>query len=132
MIEITFLQILNALDKIGLPKADLVIGIAQGGIVPAGLVAQKLGCDLRIVHFNYRNRENKPVHKNPILLNKVSLPPKIRNILIVDDVSISGKTLEAAKKLFKGRKITTVVFRGKADYMLFPEIYECVKWPWRL
>jgi hypoxanthine phosphoribosyltransferase len=51
--------------------------------------------------------------------------------LLVDDVSVTGKTLEEARSLFKGNHITTFVFKGKADFVLLPDIKDCVDWPWK-
>lgn len=131
MREVDFLTISQALEEIKLPDCQLVVGIAKGGVVPASLVAYKMGCDLKIVHFNYRNEENIPQHSAPLLVNKITLPENISSILLVDDVAISGKTLASAKELFKNYKVTTMVLRGKADYVLFPELTTCVQWPWK-
>lgn len=132
MTEISFSAICKALEEMPLPDCELVVGIAEGGIVPASLVANKIGCDLRIVKFNYRNQANLPQYPQPRLLSSISLPKNIRSILLVDDVAISGKTLQAAKSLFNQKKLTTLVFRGQADYVLFPKLNNCVKWPWKL
>lgn len=132
MTDISFRAISDALGNVKLSGYDLVVGIADGGIIPATLVAYKIGCDLKIAKFNYRNNDNIPQHHEPILLSTFTLPANIKNILLVDDVAISGKTLNAAKKkLFKNQRVATLVFRGKADFVLFPEITTCVKWPWK-
>ena len=132
MVDIGFQAISKALENVKLTGYDLVVGIADGGVVAAALVAYKIGCDLRIVKFNYRNNDNIPQHPEPVLLSSFSLPANIKSILLVDDVAISGKTLNAAKKLFKNQRVTSLVFRGKADFVLFPEITTCVRWPWKL
>lgn len=131
MTELSFAEICRALADAKLPDCDFVVGIAEGGIVPASLVAAKKGCDLRIVRFNYRNDDNVPRHPEPVLLKSVVLPENTNNVLLVDDVAITGRTLNAAKKLFKHQKVTTMVFKGAADYVLFPEISECIRWPWK-
>ena len=131
MDSIKFGAICKALKTINLPVCDLVIGIASGGVVPASLVACKLGCQLKIIELNYRDDNNLPRHLEPILLSEIVLPSDIKSILLVDDVSISGKTLESARQLFKDYQVWTMVFRGKADYVLFPNINTCLKWPWK-
>jgi hypoxanthine phosphoribosyltransferase len=50
---------------------------------------------------------------------------------VVDDVSVTGQTLELAKKKLRSSTVKTFVLRGKADHVLFPKIKECVKWPWK-
>jgi hypoxanthine phosphoribosyltransferase len=121
----------EALAKKKLPDCDLVIGIAEGGEDAARLVASKIECDLKIIKFNYRDEKNVPRQPEPVLLSSINIPSNVKKILIVDDVSVSGKTMSAAKKLFKGYEVATMVFKGKADYVLFPEITDCIKWPWK-
>lgn len=132
MIALSFRDIARRLRETVLPETDLVIGIGSGGIVPASLVAFHLNTDLKIITLNYRDEKNIPQHGNPVWL---SMPEvfslKERNILLVDDVSVSGKTLETAMELLQGNTIRTLTMKGHADYVLFPEIQECVKWPWK-
>jgi len=115
-----------------LPATDLVIGIGSGGIVPASLAAFHLNAELRIVTLNYRDEQNNPRHEEPVVLN---IPPGMelegKRILLVDDVSVSGKTLQAARTLLAGHQVKTLTMKGNADYVLFPEIRECVQWPWK-
>jgi hypoxanthine phosphoribosyltransferase len=54
-----------------------------------------------------------------------------KQMLLVDDVSVSGKTLNEALRYFEGLQIKTLTMKGRADYVLFPEIQDCVKWPWK-
>jgi hypoxanthine phosphoribosyltransferase len=130
MQSLTFGQIRERLNNFDLPLVDLVVGIAEGGLVPASLVAFKLGVELSTIKINYRNEANTPIRTEPALLSDShSLINK--KILLVDDVSVSGKTLEKAKELFVSNEIITLTFKGKADYVLFPEISECVNWPWK-
>lgn len=132
MIDIDFREILLALRKIKLPVFDLVVGIADGGVVPASLTANKLKCGLGIIKINYRNEDNSLKYNKPVIFGKLKLPRKCKSILIVDDVSVSGKTLEYARRLFKGYKTKTFVFKGNADFILFPKIDSCINWPWKV
>jgi hypoxanthine phosphoribosyltransferase len=126
-------MISERLKSIPLPDADLVIGIGTGGIVPASLVAFHLNAELRVMVLNYRDENNNPRHENPEIL---VLPDKLdllnKKILIVDDVSVSGKTLSKAKELLADYQVETLTLKGKADYVLFPEIRDCVAWPWKV
>ena len=130
MQNLTFRQISERLNGFNLPSVDLVIGIAEGGLVPASLIAFKLGVELRTIKINYRNESNTPIRNEPELLSDFN-ELSDKKILLVDDVSVTGKTLEKAKELFAGNEIITLAFKGKADYVLFPEISECVNWPWK-
>ena len=132
MVPISFKEITDRLQKAGLPKTDLVIGIGTGGIVPAALAAFYLNAELSIVTLNYRDEKNKPQHENPVLLKLLpDLELEGKSILLVDDVSVSGKTLNAAIAMLKGYNVKTLTMKGKADYVLFPEITDCVMWPWK-
>lgn len=118
-----------------LPDVDLVVGIATGGVVPATLVAYELGLPLAIIEINYRDEDNTPQRPAPELLGAGQIPPDTQTILLVDDVSVSGQTLDYAKSLLPGRQITTFVMKGRpgsADFILFDDVPECVFWPWKL
>lgn len=114
-----------------LPKVDIVIGIAEGGIVPAKLISKKIGCGFSSVKFSYRDDKNTPIYASPVLLEEPLLNEKVKEVLIVDDVSVSGKTLRSACDLFEGYKVRTLVLIGSADHVVFPEIRSCVIWPWK-
>ncbi len=132
MQDLSFGDIKQRVADLTLPSFDLIIGIANGGVVPACLIAYKTGIDLRIVRINFRDDNNDPRYDEPVLLEGLKNLDENLNLLIVDDVSVSGKTLDLAKSIFKGNKINTLVFKGKADYVLFPEIKTCVNWPWKM
>lgn len=132
MTPLSFKQITQRLKNANLPETDLVIGIGNGGVVPAALAAFVLHAELKIILINYRDEQNIPCHDDPAV---ICLPddfrPEGKRILLVDDVSVSGKTLAAARKLLGEVPVTTMVIKGKADYVLFPDLKECVIWPWK-
>ena len=132
MVDISFVEIREAIDKFNFPKVDIVIGIAEGGLVPASLIAYKLGCELKIIKINLRDENNNPRYDEPKILRNLKEEIVNKKILLVDDVSVTGKTLEAAKLLFRGNEITSFVLKGKGDLVLFTEIKECVNWPWKI
>ena len=132
MVPVSFTEISTRLKSMSLPETDLVIGIGTGGIVPASLVAFHLGCELQIITLNYRDENNTPRYENPVIINMPEIPSlQGKKILLVDDVSVSGKTLNEALHHFEGLQIKTLTMKGKADFILFPEIKDCVKWPWK-
>jgi uncharacterized protein len=132
MIPVSFKTISERLKEMQLPGFDLVIGIGTGGIVPASLVAFHLNAELMVMVLNYRDNQNNPIYETPIV---ITLPDDLklpgRRILVVDDVSVSGKTLQKAKDLLVGYHVTTLTMKGNADFVLFPEIKDCVRWPWK-
>ena len=132
MHDLTLPEIKERIKKLTLPSFDLIIGISTGGIVPASLIAYETGIDMKILSINFRDEENNPRYEQPVLLNNADYNFSGRNLLIIDDVSVTGKTLNLAKSIYMGNNIKTLVFKGKADFVLFPEINTCVNWPWKL
>ena len=132
MRDLSFKEIRQRLNNISLPDFDLIIGIANGGTVPASLIAYLSGIEMRIIKINYRDEENNPLYESPKLIKKLNYEVKNLKLLIVDDVAVTGKTLEKASSFFQGNEIYNLVFKGKADYVLFPEINSCVNWPWKV
>jgi uncharacterized protein len=142
-------DISQKLKALTLPSVDAVVGIATGGIAFASIVAFWLEKPLHVIHLNYRDENNKPRHANPTLLkpfvidfssfNKGMYPlangegtePPSKHILLVDDVSVSGATLETAKYLLSDFQTTTLVIKGKADFVLYPDVQACILLPWR-
>ena len=131
MVPLSFREISERLKKTKLPEIDLVIGIGSGGIVPAGFVAFHLNAELQVITLNYRDEQNNPRYDEPRILQKPEWQLEGKRILLVDDVSVSGKTINTALELLKGFNVKTMAMKGKADYVLFPEIKDCVKWPWK-
>ena len=131
-VNLDFLTITRRIDQVQLPEVEHVVGIATGGIVPACLLAYRLGCSFSLIRINFRADDNSPQRPAPLVLEPFALPVGVKRILLVDDVSVSGQTLETAKAMLKGYDVTSFVLKGKADLVAFPEIGECVAWPWKL
>ena len=131
MVPLSFKEIISRLETIEFPPIDLVIGIGTGGVPAATMVAYHLGAELQVITLNYRDEQNNPRYEKPKILHAPDLQLKGKRILLVDDVSVSGKTMNAALKLLDGYQVQTCAMKGKADYVLFPEIKDCVKWPWK-
>jgi adenine/guanine phosphoribosyltransferase-like PRPP-binding protein len=131
-IALSFSEISRRLHALDLPPVDYVVGIATGGIVPASLIAHQIERPLALVHLNFRDPGNQPRYDAPRLLGADALPPEAERILLVDDVSVTGSTLEAARAALAPRQITTLVLKGQGDFVLFPEVPQCVDWPWKV
>lgn len=131
MVSLSFKQITERLKKLELPEFDVVIGIGSGGIPPATFVAYHLNAELHVMTLNYRDEKNNPRYNEPQVFHIPDCHLEGKRILIVDDVSVSGKTMETAKQQLIGHNIKTLAMKGKADYVLFPDVQDCVKWPWK-
>jgi len=131
MVPLSFKEISERLKQMDLPDIDLVIGIGSGGVPPATFVAFYLNAELEVLTLNYRDENNNPRFDEPKVLYQPFWNLEGKRILLVDDVSVSGKTMNAALGLLKGYNVKTLAMKGKADFVLFPEIKDCVKWPWK-
>lgn len=113
-------------------KIDGVIGIASGGVVPAALVAQRLGVEMKVLALNYRDEMNEPRFAEPKLLSTVPDLGRWRRVLLVDDVYVSGKSWHAARALLPPDiDVLPFVLKGKGDFALIRDIDGCVQWPWK-
>lgn len=131
MVPLSFKQITERLQTLDFPEFDVVIGIGSGGVPAATMLAYHLKSELEVLTLNYRDEENNPRYEFPKVLDKPDWNLEGKRILLVDDVSVSGKTMNAALEQLPGLNVKTCAMKGKADFVLFPEIRDCVKWPWK-
>jgi len=124
-------DIMSRLQSFSFPKVDLVVGITSGAKFPAKKIADLLNLPVRYIHINFRSSDNKPKYMNPQILGMDDIPEYHKKLLLVDDVSVTGKTLKCAIENLPRFSIYTFVLKGEADYVLFPEINTCVNWPWK-
>jgi adenine/guanine phosphoribosyltransferase-like PRPP-binding protein len=129
-VDLSFMEIAQRLKTMEFPEIDGVVGIANGGTVPASLVAYQMDRPLSMIRLNYRDEHNAPLYDSPQVLEVPSLDETLKRVLLVDDVSVSGKTLAKAQELLGGRAVATLVITGEADYVVFPDVGDCVNWPW--
>jgi xanthine phosphoribosyltransferase len=110
---------------------DLIVAIANGGIVPAGIINQKLNTEVEILHINFRDDYQQPKYSTPKLVKPIDFEFQGKKILLVDDRIKTGATIDVAKKLLEGAKlIKTFAVNGNADYALYNE--SCFRFPWRI
>ncbi|MDR3327108.1 MAG: phosphoribosyltransferase [Prevotellaceae bacterium] len=110
---------------------DMVVAVANGGIIPAAILNQRLSLEFGLLKINYRDSFQKPRYDSPKLLEPISFDFQNRTILVVDDRVKTGASLRTACELLKGAKlIKTFAVNGKADYSLYDE--ECFNFPWNL
>ncbi len=79
-------------------SAEAVVGVAHGGVFVGGALASALGADFYPVRISRRSRTRTDASR-PRLSGSMPKEVKGRRVLLVDDVSASGETLELAKSL---------------------------------
>ncbi len=130
-IRLTMGEINARLRAADYPAVDAIVGIQTGGRIPATLLSFHLGMPLYMLPINFRDENNAPRYDHPRVLTEVhQLPPAGARVLLVDDVAVTGATLAKARELLPGYAITTFALKGRADIVLFPEVRQCVHWPW--
>lgn len=130
---LSFEEIAARLKRVEVPEVDVVYGVATGGIVPASLLAYRLGKPLELISINYRSEDNSPQRAAPELLAPAQLPQQGTRVLLVDDVVVTGQTMQVAKDtVLAGCQVTTLAMKGRADIVVFPEVGTCVAWPWKV
>lgn len=118
---------------------DIIIGVARGGLVPAGALSYALGVkllDAVNVEFYTDVHETLP---DPVLLAPMLDVESIsgRKVLVVDDVADSGRTLALVLELLEGYQSETrsaVIYRKprslvEPDYV-WKATDEWIVFPW--
>ena len=85
---------------------DMIVAIANGGIVPAGIINQRLQKEVHLLRINLRDEYQHPKYDAPQLLAPVDFNFRGKSILLVDDRIKTGATIKLARKRLS---------RGSAD-----------------
>ncbi len=129
--RVTLAEVERRLGAIAFPPVDAVIAVERGGRVPGELIADLLERPIGFLRLAYRDDSNAVRHPAPLVLHRTTIPCAAGGrIILVDDVSASGSTLQRATRELPGFEVTTFVLKGTADIVAFPELDTCVTWPW--
>ncbi|GAA2181641.1 phosphoribosyltransferase [Brooklawnia cerclae] len=106
-------------------EAEILIGVARGGLIPAGALTYALGIKLTDainVEFYTDVSQTLP---DPILLAPMLDTESIqgRRLLVVDDVADSGRTLALVLKLLRGfgAQVRSAVLYAKPTTVVEPD-----------
>jgi xanthine phosphoribosyltransferase len=110
---------------------DMIVAIANGGIIPATIINQRLNTEIQLLKISLRDNNQQKKYDSPKLVAPIDFNFKNKTILLVEDRVKTGATLQFAMELLHGAKlIKTFAVNGNADYALYNE--ECFKFPWIL
>ncbi len=128
--EKSFEDILQRIREITFVETfDLIVAIANGGIIPAAIINQRLNVGIELLKINLRDPNQKPKYNSPKLISPIGFEFKEKTILLVEDRIKTGATVKFAIDLLHGAKqIKTFAVNGRADYSLYDE--GCFKFPW--
>ena len=126
----SFEEVLERVRTIEISETfDLVVAIANGGIIPAAMINQRLGCEFQLLKLNLRDAMQNKLYDKPKLLEEIDFDFTGKRVLLVDDRVKTGTTLQFAKELLSGAKLVkTLAVNGIADYCLYNEA--CFRFPW--
>ena len=134
-IKVTFEQIVSSAPwgEMEAYSPDLVVGIARGGVILAAAAAFRLGAPLETVSASLYNDEKPAKEKNKEpQLGRISAAVAGKKILLVDDVSNTGRTMQAVRAALLSAgasEVKTFAYAGKADFSCMP-FQKCLKFPW--
>ena len=127
-----FLEVLQRFTEIEFAEEfDMIVAVANGGLIPAAILNQRLNIEFNLLKINYRDAFQQPRFDTPKLLEQINFDYKDRTILVVEDRVKTGASLAKAVELLSEAKlIKTFAVNGNADYCLYNE--SCFKFPWIL
>ena len=130
--EKSFEEVLQRFNDITFNETfDIIVAIANGGIIPAAIINQRLNTGIELLKINLRDPHQIPKYDSPKLVSPIDFDFKDKTILLVEDRIKTGATLRYALQLLnEAKKIRTFAVNGKADYSLYDE--ECFRFPWIL
>jgi xanthine phosphoribosyltransferase len=112
-----------------LENFDMIVAIANGGVIPAAIINQRLNVELNLLKINLRDPFQIPKFDSPQLLEPISFDFKNKTILLVEDRIKTGATVNFALSLLKDATLVkTFAVNGTADYELYNE--SCFRFPW--
>lgn len=120
---------------------DVVVGVGRSGLIPAAIVARKLGVaefySVAVEFYDERKPPRKLMDKPKILHENIGDLGE-KKALVVDDFSRSGLTLAEVEKLLaekRAEEVRTAVIVLREGAKIEPDYYGlrfdgCVVFPW--
>lgn len=125
--NVSWVQYVRAIDKISThflnvsrKRFDVIIGLTRGGLIPAVMLSHALNTPM--LPFNPHVLHANGVPRGPLDL-EIS-PAVTRRVLIVDDISDTGKTFDKTVTFFENRGFTvttTAVYINKDTTIFTPD-----------
>lgn len=125
----------------GAYKVDVIVGVGKSGLIPAAILAKKLGVDeyhAITVKFYDEGKPPQRLFEEPRISHIEIGSMGGKNVLVVDDFAHTGSTLRKVVNALKERGATDVrsaVVALRKDAKLMPNYYAmkftgCVIFPW--
>jgi len=126
----SFAEVMQRFREIEFREAfDMIVAIANGGIIPAAIINQRLNIEIQLLKINLRDPRQKPKYDMPQLVAPIDFDFRGKTILLVEDRIKTGATVHfAIDLLHDAGLIKTFAVNGRADYSLYDEA--CFRFPW--
>lgn len=59
---------------------DIIVAIANGGVIPAGILNQRLNVEFRVLKINLRDSNHRPLYDKPQLLSSLDFDVKGKSL----------------------------------------------------
>jgi xanthine phosphoribosyltransferase len=128
----SFADILQRLREMPFAEEfDMIVAIANGGLLPAALLHERLGIEVNVLRVNWRDPDNTPRRPAPALLRPPDFAFAGKRVLLAEDRIKTGATIAFAREVLAAAALVrTFAINGPADYAIYNET--CFPMPWRL
>ena len=113
-----FMSVVYAIEKSGI-KYDLVVGIANGGLVPGVHVANAINSSFAVLQWSNTVGRVRDI-SNPHIRAALD---KGQKILVVDDICDSGITLDDVTSVYKGVDTAVLIYNNINKRNFAPTYY---------
>ena len=106
-------------------RFDLIVAVANGGIIPAAMLNQRLNLDMQLLKLHLRDADQKQLYDRPRLLEEIRFEVKGKKNIIGRGPGKNRNNLEYARQLLLGAGaavVKTFAVNGNADYCLYNEM----------
>ncbi len=86
---------------------EIVVGIAKGGVLPAAVLASLLRREFYPIRLS-RRHDDRIVRDHPALLTAIPRAIAGKRVIVVDDIAVTGETLQSAAQEAKRLGATAV------------------------
>jgi hypoxanthine phosphoribosyltransferase len=118
-------------------KPEIIVGLMRGGIIPARILADffHVRLDFYTIDVKYYTGVNQTL-EHPVI-RKLDDFDYGKNMLIVDDIYDSGKTMQAVLKVLPTKNIRTATLHNRENNVVTPDFFaniafqhEWIIYPW--
>ena len=117
-------------------RIDTIIGVSRGGLIPSRIFSDILDIhDIFVITAKYYKDINERLEKPVIRINTDIKEIRDKNMLIIDDIADTGKTMLSLIDMLDSQNIKTLTLYKKSKSIFEPDYYaeESDKWivfPW--